>query len=257
MADFSLYTLIKVMAAQLLMPLPLCVALFVLGLLLRQRWRRSGGSLALGALVLLVLLSWAPVADRLLAPVESRYPPLHDWPADQPVAAVMVLGGGYQPHQPWVVTGQLSESSANRVLEGLRLWHLRPEALLLVSGADRRAGVEPMARAYGRVAMDMGVPAEQLRVLDTPTDTGEEARAAAAVLGEGTSVLLVTSASHMPRAMRHFHNAGLHPIAAPTHYLALRDDPDRVSYWTPSARHLQKTERAFYEWLGSVAVRWE
>ncbi|NLY59529.1 MAG: DUF218 domain-containing protein, partial [Gammaproteobacteria bacterium] len=52
------------------------------------------------------------------------------------------------------------------------------------------------------------------------------AYAAAAVLGEGAQVLLVTSASHMPRAMRHFQNAGLRPIAAPTHYLAGRDDLD-------------------------------
>lgn len=252
-----MYILIKTLAAQLLMPLPLCLSLFLFGLLLRLRWRRLGGSFALGAVLLLALLSWAPVADRLLAPVESRYPALHHWPTTEPVAAVMVLGGGYQPHQPWVVTGQLSESSANRLLEGLRLWHLQPEALLLVSGADRRAGVEPMARGYARIARDMGVPDDRLRVLDTATDTGEEARAAAVVLGEGAQVLLVTSASHLPRAMRHFQQAGLQPIAAPTHYLALRDDTDRLSYWVPSARHLQKSERAFYEWMGSLAVGWE
>ena len=253
----DIYTLIKVLAAQLLMPLPLCVGLFVLGLLLRRHWPRLGGSCALGGVLALVLLSWSPVADRLLAPIEARYPAVHDWPSDTDVAAVMVLGGGHQPHQPWVVTGQLSDSSANRLLEGLRLWHLNPEALLLLSGADRRDGVEPMARAYARVAQDMGVPRERLRILDTATDTGEEARAAAAVLGEGASVLLVTSASHIPRAIRHFQQAGLQPIAAPTHYLALRDDVDTLSYWVPSARHLQKSERAFYEWLGMLAVGWE
>lgn len=257
MIGLSFYTLIKVMAAQLLMPLPFCAGLFVFGLLLRLRWRRVGGSLALVAVLLLVLLSWAPVADRLLGPIEARYPALHKWPADDSVAAVMVLGGGFQPHQPWVVTGQVSEASANRLLEGLRLWHLRPDALLLVSGADRREGVEPMARAFGRIAVDMGVPASHLRMLDSATDTGEEARAAAALLGEGTQVLLVTSASHMPRAMQHFHKAGLRPIAAPTHYLARRDDTDRLSYWVPSARHLHKSERAIYEWLGMLAVRWE
>lgn len=253
----ALYTLIKVAAAQVLMPLPLCLLLFVFGLLLRLRWRRFGGGCSVLALVLLALLSWSPVADRLLAPFESVYPAVHQWPQNKPVGAVMVLGGGYQPNQPWVVTGQLSDSSANRLLEGLRLWHLNSEALLLVSGADRRAGIEPMARAYGRVAMDMGVPESRLWVLDMPTDTGEEARAAAALLGEGASLLLVTSASHMPRAMRHFQQAGLNPIAAPTHYLALRDDPDTLAYWIPSARHLRKSERAFYEALGMIAARWE
>lgn len=152
----DIYTLIKILAAQLLMPLPFCIFLFLLGLLLRLRSRRLGGSFVCGAVLLLALLSWSPVADRLLAPIEAQYPALRDWPADDSPTAIMVLGGGYQPHQPWVVTGQLSESSANRLLEGLRLWHLRPEALLLVSGADRRDGVEPMARGYAQVARDMG-----------------------------------------------------------------------------------------------------
>ena len=252
----DLYVVIKAMAAQLLMPLPLCVGLFVLGLLLRRYWPRFGGGFALGALLLSVLLSWAPVADRLLGPIEGRYPAVHDWPGDD-VAAVMVLGGGYQPEQPWVVTGQLSESSANRLLEGLRLWHMNSDALLLVSGADRREGKESMARAYAQVASDMGVPSEQMRVLDTVTDTGEEAKATASLLGPGAKILLVTSASHMPRAIRHFEQAGLKPIAAPTHYLALRDDASSLGYWIPSSRHLQKSERAFYEWLGMLAVAWE
>ena len=252
------YVLLKMLAAQLLMPLPLCLLLLTAGVLLRRSWRRLGNLVAVTGALALVLLSWAPVADRLLGPIESRYPPVHSWPEASSVSAVVVLGGGYQPNQPWVVTGQLSEASANRVLEGVRLWHLSDsESLLVVTGASRRNDVEPMARAYGRVARDMSVPDSHLHVLDTPTDTGEEARAVARLLGEDATLLLVTSASHMPRAMAHFQQAGLNPIAAPTHYLALRDDVDTLSYWVPSARHLQKSERAIYEWLGMLAVSWE
>ncbi|XKH61520.1 envelope biogenesis factor ElyC [Halomonas sediminis] len=251
------YSFIKTLAAQMLMPLPLCLGLLVVGLLLRNRWRRLGNGCALLALLLLVLFSWAPVADRLLAPFESAYPPLHSWPQGETVDAVMVLGGGYQPHQPWVVTGQLSDSSANRLLEGLRLWHLNPDARLIVSGSSGDEDVVPMAQAYANIAQDMQVPASQLHVLDTPTDTGQEARAAAQLLGEGSSLLLVTSASHMPRSMQHFRQAGLTPIAAPTHYLALRESVSSLGYWVPAASHLRKSERAIYEALGLLAVRWE
>lgn len=252
------YVLLKMLAAQLLMPLPLCFLLLAAGVLLRRICLRLGNAVAVAGVLALVLLSWAPVADRLLGPIEARYPPVHSWPETPSVSAVVVLGGGYQPNQPWVVTGQLSEASVNRLLEGLRLWHLSPsEPLLVVTGASRYVGIEPMARAYERVARDMAVPDSQLHVLDTPTDTGEEAKAVAKLLGEGASVLLVTSASHMPRAMVYFQQAGLNPIAAPTHYLALRDDVATVGYWMPAARHLQKSERAIYEWLGMRAVRWE
>lgn len=250
----SVYPLLKTFAAQLLMPLPLCLGLLAVGLLLRYRFRRVGNGWALFALLLLGALSWAPVADRLLVPFESAHPPLQHWP---PVNTVMVLGGGYQPLQPWVVTGQLSSSSANRLLEGVRLWHLNPAAQLVVSGHSGQVGVVPMAQAYARIAEEMGVPRNQLHVLATPTDTGQEAHAAAQLLGEGAELLLVTSASHMPRAMQHFRQAGLAPIAAPTHYLALRDSPSALSYWVPSARHLHKSERAFYEALGLLAARWE
>lgn len=252
------YVLLKALAAQLLMPLPLCLLLFGFGLFLRRFCTRLGNVCLVAAVLILALLSWAPVGDRLLAPIEARHAPLHSLSGAPSVSAVVVLGGGYQPNQPWVVTGQLSEASVNRLLEGLRLWHLSgAEPLLVVTGASRYAGVEPMARAYARVARDMGVPDSRLRVLDRPTDTGEEARAVAALLGEGASVLLVTSASHMPRAMAHFRQAGLDPVAAPTHYLALRDEVTTAGYWVPSARHLQKSERAVYEWLGMLAVRWE
>lgn len=61
----------------------------------------------------------------------------------------------------------------------------------------------------------------------------------------------------MLRAMRHCQEANLNPIAVPTHYLALRDNSDMLSYWVPSARHLRKSERAFYEALGMIALRWE
>ena len=253
----NFYSFIKTLAAEMLMPLPLCLGLLVVGLLLRNRWRRLGNGCALFALLLLGLFSWAPVADRLLAPFESAYPPLHDWPKGESVDAVMVLGGDYQPHQPWVLSGQLGDNSSNRLLEGLRLWHLNPAARLVVSGSSGHTGVTPIAQAYVSVAQDMQVPASQLHVLDTPTDTGKEALAAARLLGEGSSLLLVTSASHMPRAIQHFRQAGLNPIAAPTHYLALRDPPSSLSYWVPSASHLRKSERTFYEVLGLIAARWE
>ena len=69
-----------------------------------------------------------------------------------------------------------------------------------------------------------GVPAELILVLDEPLDTAQEARAVRAALGGGSPLILVTSAAHMPRAMRHFQAVGLDPIPAPTQYLTGRGD---------------------------------
>lgn len=258
MVEAAVYDLIKSLAAQLLVPLPVSLGLLVLGgLLCWRRCQRFGATFAGLGLAVLFLASWAPVAERLLTPIETRYPALLDVPQNEPLAAVVVLGGGWQPEAPVSSVSRLSESSAIRLMEGVRLWREVPELPLVVSGASRNALVAPVAQGYAEAAQALGVPQPQLQVLDWPTDTGQEALAVRDTLGEGAQVILVTSASHMPRAMRHFQAAGLSPIAAPTHYLTQFNSPGSVRYWVPSASHLHKTERAVYESLGNLMVNAE
>lgn len=253
-----MYDLLKSLAAQLLMPLPVSLGLFVVGwLLCWQKHQRLGATFAGVGLAVLFLASWAPVAERLLTPLEARYQALLDLPKNESLAAVVVLGGGWQPDAPISSVSKLSESSALRLMEGIRLWRQSPELPLVVSGADRNALVAPVAQGYADAAQALGVPQQDLQVLDWPTDTGQEAQAVRQLLGEGASIILVTSASHMPRAMRHFEAVGLSPIAAPTHYLTQFNSPSSVRYWVPSASHLHKTERAVYEALGNLMVNAE
>ncbi len=74
-----MYGLTKVLVAQLLMPLPVLLSLLLLGLLLIWAgWRRC----------VLMLVSWAPVVDRLLVPLETQYAALHDLPVETDLAAV-------------------------------------------------------------------------------------------------------------------------------------------------------------------------
>ncbi|AGA32429.1 YdcF- like protein [Thioalkalivibrio nitratireducens DSM 14787] len=132
-----------------------------------------------------------------------------------------------------------------------------PDLTLVVSGGSRRTGVKPVAQGYAQVAQALGVPAERIVVLDTPTDTAQEAYAVRDLLGSEARFLLVTSASHMPRSVRHFERVGLGPIASPTHVLTGRGRPARLSYWVPSSDALRKTERAVYEYLGLRALEWD
>ncbi len=58
-------------------------------------------------------------------------------------------------------------------------------------------------RKPGRVAESLGVPRSDIIVLDRPKDTEEEALAVKRAIGDAP-FLLVTSASHLPRAMISF-----------------------------------------------------
>jgi uncharacterized SAM-binding protein YcdF (DUF218 family) len=70
-----------------------------------------------------------------------------------------------------------------------------------------RRGGENESRQHGRsrarVAESLGVPRSEIIVLDKPKDTEEEAAAVKQAIGDAP-FLLVTSASHLPRAMIFF-----------------------------------------------------
>ena len=129
-----------------------------------------------------------------------------------------------------------------------------PVVKLVVSGGSRRTGVAPVAQGYAAAAQALGVDPARIVVLDSPMDTAQEAYAVRDLLGTEARFVLVTSASHMRRSVRHFERVGLSPIASPTHYRTGRAGPDRLRYWVPSSDALRKTERAVYEYLGLRAL---
>lgn len=251
--------LLKILAASLIMPFPICLALWCLGgVAFLSGCRRLAIGLPAGGFMLLLLASWDPVANRLLSPLEERYPPLLDVSqvSDEPLP-IVVLGSGWYPSEYRSITSELHHSSLVRLVEGIRLWRQRPEAQLIVSGASRRMSLPPVAEGYAEAAMALGVPEDRLTLLDTPIDTGQEAYAAKSELGEGARLLLVTSASHMPRAMRHFERAGLVPTAVPTQHLLLGRDTGMRHGLLPSASALRKTERAIHEYMGLIVLELE
>ncbi|WP_421620869.1 YdcF family protein [Alkalilimnicola ehrlichii] len=245
---------LKTLIGLLVMPLPLAAVLLLAGLLAVGLGRqRLGLTLLAAAPALVVVLAWAPVADRLLAPLEQRHPPVHD-ARDHPEAqAIVVLGSGYSPHLALPVTAQLNDSGLVRLNEGIRLHRQRPELPLIVSGGAR-PDQAPIAEGFRRAAIALGVADDRLLPLTEPRDTAQEAYATREVLGEGATVLLVTSASHIHRAQAHFHRAGLNPIPAPTRHKAGHVRPATPGYWIPSATHLRKSERALYEYMGLLAA---
>ena len=79
-----------------------------------------------------------------------------------------------------------------------------------------------------------------------------QSQAVSGVVGS-SSFILVTSAYHMPRAMRLMQRAGLHPIAAPTGQRV--GGPPRAWFGLlPTSGGLESTERALHEYFGLGAL---
>jgi uncharacterized SAM-binding protein YcdF (DUF218 family) len=191
------------------------------------------------------------VAEMLVGPLERQYPPLRQ---DQPLPAVgyiVVLGSGYTPHDGIPITAALDADGLARVVEGVRLARLRGPVRLVLSGGAP-VGHLPPAIGYAELARGLGMSDTSLVVLSQSLDTSEEAQTVARLLGRAPFIL-VTSAYHMPRAMRLMRRAGTSPIPAPTGQRA--GVPNHPWYGLlPSSGGLETTQRALHEYLGLAAL---
>lgn len=242
---------LKKMIGILAMPLSLglvCLAVGVALLLLRrQRWGRV---LVVFGCLLVVVPGLRPVADGLLGPLERRYPAFPVEAAGEEVEWVTVLGAGLVWDEDLPPVSRLSLPALGRLLEGVRIHRMYPRSRLVLSGWG---DLQPLstAEAMAAVAEAWGVDRADMVLLHDPRDTREEARAIAALVREDP-VVVVTSASHMPRAMVLFRQEGLEPVPAPAAHMVRRSPAPTRWYRlpVPEARHLYKTETALYEYMG-------
>lgn len=236
----------------LVSPLVIVLMLCIFAALLRWRaWRRGSNALFLAAGVMLYLLSLPPVANLLMAPLENRFPPLSQISAAPQYLAV--LGSGYSPRGDVPVTAALDPDGLARITEGVRLLRAWPTTELIVSGGP--AGSRAPARGYERFALEMGVEAARIRVLDSPVNTASESIEIAALV-KSDSLVLVTSAFHMPRAMGELRRRGLRPLAAPTAFQVDRSRPYGFRSLIPTATALKRSEFAGREYVALLAFNW-
>lgn len=215
-------------------------ALAVVGVILLWTGSRQGIGRILATLGvgLLFLISLGPVANAILRPLEHWYPV---YEGGERFRNIVVLGGGRIVDRRLPVSSQLTDASRARILDGVRLYRSMPGARLILTG-------HMVAPAMARMALDLGVPEADLVQADEPLDTKDEARTVRRLLGD-QPFLLVTSASHMPRAMGLFRKQGLDPTPVPVRHLIQIPE---TAPWIPrpAGRELRKTERAVYEYLG-------
>lgn len=220
-------------------------------------WRRARGGRRLAnfgfgllvvSLVGLLALSIPAVGQALLRQLET-VPPLD--PASLGAAqAIVVLGGGIR-HQAVEFGGDtVSAASLERIRYAARLYRLRRLPVLVSAGAP--SGGVPEAQAMREtLGQELGVPVRWTE--SASRDTAENARFSAAILRrEGIdTVLLVSHAWHLPRAMALFRAEGLNVVPAPTGFTT----PAAVGWmnWLPG--DLRAARLAAHEALGRLVDR--
>lgn len=198
----------------------------------------------LGILVLLTF-SINPIASDLLLHLEKQYEPLTTMPSG--VKYIVVLGGGNGGSRRYPPNTRLSSASLSRLVEAIRLYRQNPSSILVLSGG-RVFGSRADANVMNNTAMALGVARENMIIEAGSRDTTEESKHLKPLIKDQKFVL-VTSAYHMPRAMKIFEKQGMHPIAAPTQFLTARYIYN-PKYYFPSVANLIHSDIALHEYMG-------
>ncbi len=241
--------------ALLLDPGCLLVLIGLAGLPGAWRGRRAGlglVSLAIGGLAVILLL---PLHQWLLLPLENRFPPAVQAPAQ--VAGIILIGGAQEVE----LTEARGVASFNDTMETLTsffaLARRYPDAVLAFSGGSGALAGNVMSEAavtralFDQLGLDRRVIYE-----DASRDTYENAVLLKRIVqpAPGGIWLLVTAASHMPRSVACFDAAGWPVVAWPVAYKSAATAA--VEWRHPTlGDHLSKLETALHEWVG-LAVYW-
>lgn len=199
--------------------------------------------------VLLCLFSYSMVADKLVRPLEQEYAPLTNYQSLKNVKWIVVLSGGSCVDPSLPMSTYLSDASLARLTEGVFLHNRLPETKLILTGRSGFEGITPVAEVMADTAREWGVDPEDIVVEKEATDTKDHPIYIKELVESGPFIL-VTSASHMPRAMGLFRKHGMEPIPAPTDYMVKEREALTPGVFFPDADSLEKAERAIHEYLG-------
>jgi uncharacterized SAM-binding protein YcdF (DUF218 family) len=213
--------------------------------------RRSALYTQLGALAWFFIISVSPLPQLLIYSLENDYPVIDvSRIRSQKPVHIIILGGGHSIAPSLPSTAQLSTSALSRLVEGLRLSHQISSDTLILSGyssSGRTTHAEMLQQSIETLGVD-----EKTIMITTPGNTSEEAADYAKRFSHRHTVVLVTSAFHMRRAMLFFNQRAVNAIAAPTDYY-IKKDPKR-SYWDfrPSHAKIAMMTSALHEYGGII-----
>jgi len=237
--------------SQLILPPGGLILLCLIGLIYwKKQWSRP---LMFLSLALLWLLSTQPVRNILTASLEHQYPAfsLSNEPISSRPTAIVLLGGGIQ-EKALDYQGQdtLSQHSWMRTLYAAKIAKEINLPIYATGGSPLTTTGQAEADIMKQKLIWLGVPETSIHIENQANTTWDNAIFTKALLKQKdiTTIILVTSALHMPRSVWCFKMQGIQVITAPTDYLTERDYDLRS--FLPRWNVLSDSSAALHEYLG-------
>ena len=252
---------LKKLVPRFLFPVPLCAGLLLVGLALwgLTKRKRAGRRCVVAGALLLLCFSYPWLPGGVLRQLERQVVPISVLTTNAQLLSasyICVLGQDISADTNLPPNARFNDVFIKRLVEAVRLHRLVPGSTLLVSIDGPNVSKEEKQAVLGDLLLIFGLQTNTAQVGVTGRDTDEEITWFKQVAGTN-QVLLVSCASHLPRAMVIAHKHDLNAFPCPSGYLARTTVGEScfspVGLF-PSSGSLYKSEQAVREYLG---LAWE
>ncbi len=242
----------------ILRPLTIFWILFIVSaLLIILRRAKSGRIILIITFVWLTVISTRFIPEMLIKKLENSYKPLalNDSITLKNPVYIMVLGGGYSDDISLFANDRLSLNSLARLVESIRVHNLVSGSKIMAGGYKDRLKTTQSDNIEDAAILFGCKPADLIKISIAVNNTDGEAAACAANTVKPSTLILVTDAIHMPRAMMIFRIHGLDPIPAPTNHIIKNSSYQKSFSWLPSVSNIFFLESAVHEYLGILWIK--
>jgi uncharacterized SAM-binding protein YcdF (DUF218 family) len=231
----------------LLTPMPVYLLLIVA--VIAWRSRRVVWWLAV---VWVYVMSISFLASQAGQVLENRYRPIADLSPYEGYPVVVLSSGSVRldPVLGWV--NQVENSGWERLLTATRTAREVGGDLIIAGGSSGGPVAEPISATMRKAIQEMGGDLATVSVETQSSDTYENLANLRGRLAE-TPFILVTSATHMPRAMAVAEKLGLQPVAQPADYIA--SESVGVRSFVPTSEAILEWQIVLHELVGMAYYR--
>ncbi|MDQ7004855.1 MAG: YdcF family protein [Ghiorsea sp.] len=240
----------------MMLPPGIFILLGLVSLIFGKNWARM---LFAFSLLCLWLLSTEPIRDALTSPLEFQYAPFNIEQTSGKKAVIVLLGGGVQENAPdYQGSDELSHFAMMRTIYAAKISQQTQLPIYTTGGTPLAQSIDTEAEAdvMKRWLIWFGIDAANIHSENQANTTWENARLIQKMLQNKhiNTIILVTSAWHMPRSVWCFEAQGLTVISASTDYLTKQTAYDIRSF-LPRWNVLNESSQALHEYLGFLWYR--
>lgn len=220
--------------------------------------QKLGIRLTFSACLLLYLFSAGPVPDFLVRSLEKQYPPRTDFPS---ATAIVLLSGGEVAKAPPRLYDEINDAG-DRILYAARLARQHAAPRLIITGGNIdciRTILGSQAEASYRLCTELlGVDSSCILLENKARNTYENGLFTKQLLDSlklPPTIILVTSAVHMPRSVAIFKKLGMTVFPAPTDYIADNPRQFKIMSLFPTVGSLANSSNVLHEIYGIIAYK--